>query len=91
MKWRNWDIGQNKMCDLCSNEIETLEHFLLDCTKLQIARNYYLELQRPINCNKNEILAIILLLKISNDQPDSYFIDMIQNLWTQRNKILNID
>ena len=91
LKWRNWGIGQNKMCDLCCNEIETLEHFLLDCTKLQIARNYYLELQRPINCNKNEILAIILLLKISNDQPDSYFIDMIQNLWTQRNKILNID
>ena len=88
LKWRTWGLQENKICDLCSLEIESLEHFLIDCPKLQIVRQQYVELQKPTILNKNEIMAIILLLKISTNQLDIYYIDMINNLWNVRNKLL---
>ena len=88
LKWRNWGLQENKICDLCSLEIESLEHFLIDCPKLQIVRQQYVELQKPTILNKNEIMAIILLLKICTNQLDIYYIDMINNSWNVRNKLL---
>ena len=88
LKWRNWGLHENKICDLCLSEIETLDHFLIECPKLQIVRQQYVELQRPTNLNRNEIMAMILLLKKYTDQSDIYFIDMIYNLWNERNKML---
>ena len=38
--------------------------------------------------NKNEIMAIILLIEMCNNQLDIYYIDMINNLWNERNKML---
>ena len=60
---------------LCSSEIETLDHFLIECPKLQIVRQQYVELQRPTNMNKNEIMALILLFKMCNNLLDIYLYD----------------
>ena len=35
LKWRNRFAGGDERCDLCGgSEVETLEHFLLDCVSL---------------------------------------------------------
>ena len=34
LKWREFNNAADKSCNLCSTEVETLEHFMLDCIKL---------------------------------------------------------
>ena len=37
LKWRNRFAGGDEICDLCGgSEVETLEHFLLDCVSLSM-------------------------------------------------------
>ena len=70
-----WGLHKNKICDLCSTEIKILDHFLIEWSKLLTDRQQCVELQRQTNLNyKNEILAIILLLKICTDQLDIYYL-----------------
>ena len=57
--WREWTVQENKICQQCKIEIESLEHFILMCTKLQHLRNKYIQLQLPMNENKLVILSEI--------------------------------
>ena len=34
LRWREFNNAADKSCNLCSTEVETLEHFMLDCIKL---------------------------------------------------------
>ena len=79
LNWRNWGFDQLKTCNLCSQEVETLEHFLLKCPKLQSYRNKYIELQKPYKENMRELMATIMLLNKNRDQSNEYYIDMIHN------------
>ena len=57
--WREWTVQENKICQLCKIEIESLEHFIQLCTELQHLRNKYIQLQLPMNENKLVILSEI--------------------------------
>ena len=51
---RNRHVGGNISC-VCGHEIEDLEHFLLDCPKLEEVRMKILKLQRPQEENGKEL------------------------------------
>ena len=89
LEWRNWEIGGSKICKLCSEEVETLEHFLLVCPSLQSTRNEYLELQWPINVNKRDLISLILLFRELDEEKCSYYIDMLLRIWSHRRKLIN--
>ena len=88
LNWRNHRDEANKICDLCKEQIETLEHFLIDCNKLQLIRNKFSILQRPMNNNKESIISKLLLLDFEDDNVN-YYINILSQLWITRNNILN--
>ena len=59
---RNWGFEQQKICSLCNEGIETPEHFILLCHKLQSSRNEYIELQKPFKEDNRKIIASVILL-----------------------------
>ena len=88
LEGRNWE-NPSKICRLCNLEIETIEHFLLDCNTLQSYRNNFLELQRPSIENKTEIIAYILLFEGDIDRNAEYYVDLIYKLYNERKKVLS--
>ena len=84
LEWRVQNTNTGKLCKLCLLENETLEHFLLTCTKLQDFRKQFIHLQWPLNLDKGKIMQIILLFVKDKDFNDEYFINMIQYLWNKR-------
>ena len=36
LRWREFNNAADKFCNLCSTEVGTLEHFMLDCIKLNM-------------------------------------------------------
>ena len=85
--WR--DFEGDKMCKICNDsQIETLTHFILDCPKLQMIRNKQIMLQLPRIQNHASIMKIILLHgKECNDTTNS-MLNLIQELWSYRNKLI---
>ena len=88
LNWRNHGDTPNKLCKLCNEQNETLEHFLIDCNKLQIIRNKHTILQRPMIENKETIISKILLLDFEEDNI-KYYLSILSQLWTTRNQLLN--
>ena len=88
LNWREFGTEAAKQCKMCGQSIETLEHFILDCNRLQGVRSSYVELQRPIIEDKKNLLATILLLEGRCDGNTEYFIDLLWNLWNKREQIL---
>ena len=85
LRWREWATQENKKCGLCDGDVETLEHFLIICPKLQEERSKYVELQMPREENTNTTIATILLFR--EDKNPAYYIDMLWNLWIARRKL----
>ena len=85
---RNWGFEQQKICSLCNEGIETLEHFILLCHKLQSSRNKYIELQKPFKEDNRKIIASVILLDKNREQSNEYYINMIYDLWLIRAKSL---
>ena len=85
--WRSYLHDDNSLCQLCSAQVETLEHFLIDCHKLQHIRQKYILLQRPEIENKVCTLKTLLLF---DEEIDEYgtCIDAVYNLWKEREKLL---
>ena len=77
LNWREFGTESAKICKLCSEGIETLEHFLIDCDRLQELRSRYLELQRPIVQNKNDLMASVLLLGSEGDGGAEYYMELL--------------
>ena len=84
--WREFGLEDTKICMLCNMEIETLEHFLLDCHELQKKRENYIELQRPWIKDKNNLIARMLILE-EKDKTE-YYLDMLEEIWKEREKRL---
>ena len=87
LKWRNFNIREDIICELCNSSEETTVHFLLDCFKLQEARNEFLILKMPRPEN-SEIISRILLLHPSKDEMDEHYIKIVNKLWMTRKFIL---
>ena len=88
LEWRVLNLSVGKLCKLCMLEIETLEHFLLFCNKLQVIRNNYIHLQWPAVQNKQDIIKKILLFEEDEGFNYIYFIDMLYKIWNKRENLL---
>ena len=84
--WREFGLDSSKSCKLCGAEVETLQHFLIDCPRLQFVRDEHIQLQRPFIERKNDIMALMLLLNV-NEEND-YYIEILRKLWRERKKII---
>ena len=87
LRWRTWGSDEEKMCLLCRNHVETLEHFLIDCDALQEIRNKKIEFQRPVQMDKREDLMMRFLLLRGEDEKREEFVDLLEGLWRERRKI----
>ena len=84
LNWRNSYKGKSEKCPYDDCDIETLEHFLIDCTGYENIRN---ELNFPANYHdKDQLIAKVLLFDTqdnSDRQKDKQF---IKNIWKTRNR-----
>ena len=83
--WREFGLGEVKICKMCGLEDETLKHFLILCPSLQEMRNKYIELQWPPISGRQSIMAEMLLLTRVDEK---YYIEILWNLWNDRREIL---
>ena len=88
LAWRDWSLNASKNCKICDNEIETLKHFLIDCSALQKFRNEYICLQLPRNVDENSLIMEILLLSNHYNIPSIYYVDMLFYIWNKRKEML---
>ena len=60
LNYKNRHSGGNIGCLLCGEEREDLEHFLLDCTEYSDSRCIVIELQKPHEENRKEVIGKFL-------------------------------
>ena len=89
LNWREINQGQDKICNLCTKEEETLHHFLLKCEKLHSIRHKFLVLQMPYEENEEELMKKVLLFKDTEGIEAEYFVQILLQLWMQRTKLLH--
>ena len=88
LRWREWMTDEGRNCALCGCAEETLEHFLLECERLQVVRCKYIELQRPLNEDLELIIASVLMYDKCTWKEKEYYVDMIYELWTERKRLI---
>ena len=76
---------EDKICNLCEEEEESLEHFMLKCNKLERKRNYEL-INRFKGSNIKETLGLLLFETRGEDLE--LIKEMITNMWETREKLL---
>ena len=59
-------VGGNVGCVLCGDELEDLEHFIMECRRLQQERNELVRLQRPLEEDRERVLGAVILCDESN-------------------------
>lgn len=74
--------NESTECNLCNNENENLNHFLLHCPALEETRSKLDELQRPREEDENNIIGKLLF----SDNPDE---ENIYELWLARKRKMN--
>ena len=84
LKWRDWAID-DKECLCCRGEIETIEHFVLDCSKLEHIRIKYIELQRPRIEQRDEIMVNLLMF---GEKDGDYYVNILWEMWKERMKLI---
>ena len=84
LEWRVLNPNVGKICKLCNEEVETLEHFILKCVSLQEIRNQYIQLQWPSPENNKNILKNVLLFEIDEQYNFEYYVNMLYKLWRKR-------
>ena len=89
LRWREWGVNEEKECLLCRGGIEDLQHFLLDCVKLENVRSKYLELMRPRREDSELIMRIILMMNGCDRQP-VYYVNLIWDLWRERGRLIEM-
>ena len=65
LNWRNKFKNEETKCDLCKQEEESLQHFLLYCPELSNIRMKHRKMQQPYNEN---IMKEILLFDEDNEE-----------------------
>ena len=90
LQWRKKFTNETIICQLCKEEEETLEHFLLDCKQLNYIRSECLLLMRPQPENKDEIIRKLLLFEAENVGNIEKYKKILYKLWKVRKEILDI-
>ena len=84
LSWREKEAN-DRICKMCNEENEELEHFLLECSKLQEIRNKSL-LQRPRVENKEEL--VIRILSMNDESINREILDIIYEMYCTRKRII---
>ena len=82
LNWRNRFQNKSEQCPCCEHEIETLEHFLLDCEEYREIRQTQTFFQNPENRNdtiKSILIFEALPLKEIEDRKD-----FMVKIWKRR-------
>ena len=69
-------------CPLCEYEIEDIEHFMLNCTKIEEERQKIMQLQRPRIENTKEIIGSLIFQCNSETETKLY------KMWNRRMKLM---
>ena len=85
--WRDYLFDGDSQCKMCHKDVETIEHFLVDCSSLQQIRSECIYLQLPAKENPEDIIGKLLLLE-DNLYGQDFFINLLSKLWIARKKIL---
>ena len=80
LKDRERHVGGEVRCELCGSEKEDLEHFVLECWKLQKERNGMIIAQRPIEEDKEKVLGMIMF----NEECT----ETLYKMWKKREALL---
>ena len=85
--WRVFGAAEAQFCKACRADVETLKHFVLECLPLEPTRTKCLVLQRPREEDEDKILASFLLLTNRDGSGEDY-IDVLAELWNNRNGLI---
>ena len=58
----------DRICILCKEENEDIQHFILECSTLNTTRKNIIELQRPYNKDADDIIAKFLLFEKKTEE-----------------------
>ena len=89
LNWRRKREQNDKKCPKCE-QVETLQHFLLDCNSYNEIRAQHHFLTKPFIENTDEIIANFLLLKKSETETDGDINTrkrVLQEMWKKRNEV----
>ena len=86
--WRGLNEDKDKTCKLCNNHVETLKHFILDCTAMQKYRTEFQVLQLPRVMDEDKLLKNILLMEDDWEIAKTELMDMVAVLWNKRCKLI---
>ncbi len=75
--------GETQHCELCSEETENLERFILWCPEYQRERNENRKLQRPFKEDVEEVIGELLFEENMEEAKET-----IYKTWTKREKRL---
>ena len=89
LQWRKKFINESTICQLCKEEEETLEHFLLDCQNLNNVRKECILLMKPQHENRDTIVKYLLLFEIENEKDIAKYKKILLKMWRERKEILN--
>ena len=64
---------------ICNQAIEDLEHFMLNCSRLEEARRSIIEFQRPGKSNTAKILGEYLFTPDDMDEKKRLFLRLVAN------------
>ena len=87
LNWRKKYINEEVKC-ICGHEVETLEHFLIECEIYNRIREKYTFLQRPYIENKDDLIGNILLFQLQKEDSIENRKQYIQEIWIERQKII---
>ncbi len=76
-------LGGNTSCEICEEENENLEHFLLWCPEYQRERSENKKLQRPFEEDTEKIIGELLFEENTEKSKET-----IYNMWKKREKKL---
>jgi hypothetical protein len=79
--WRNRFLGGDVICELCGAEVETLQHFLKVCERLQRVRERH-------QVDESTTLADILLFQGKSHENVKRFMSYVEEMWRARSGIL---
>ena len=81
---RNRHSNKETNCLTCGHQsiIETIEHFILDCTTYNSERQQFIELQQPYNENKDKVIGQFLFSKVNLEKKKEGLFQM----WKKRER-----
>ena len=89
LEWKSWGTDEEKICKLCNEENEDMEHFLIKCNSLQQLRQQYLELQRPNYEQMDDIINRLLIFTETRTVKIEENINFLYKMWMKRKKLRN--